>query len=255
MLPMKNALPTSWSTVEILLSSSYIGWGTSSLDNDVKEIAECVGYFRDLRPNGKIVLLGHSTGSQDVIHYLIAGGGQRPKVDGGILQSGISDREAFAMVMSGTKYEQSIKVAQEYIDDGRGGDCLPTSITEPIFSSPISAKRWLSLLSPGPEHAGEDDYFSSDLDDNRLQKTFGKLGGTGTPIGILFGGNDEHVPESVDKEHLVSRWIKATEKDGGVVDQSSGVIPGATHNINEGGEPRDERLRRIVGFLGRTEGT
>lgn len=250
MLHLKDTLPDSYSAVEILLSSSYDGWGTSSLVDDVKEIAQCVKYFRELRPNGKIVLLGHSTGSQDVFHYLISGG-QRPRIDGGILQSGISDRQAFAQAMPQSTYDKSVKVAQEYIDDGRGGDCIPSSLTRPTFSGPISAKRWISLLSPGPDHAGEDDYFSSDFDDNRLRKTFGKIGRTGTPISILFGGSDEHVPESVDKEHLVIRWIKAIEDGGGVVDKDSGVIPGATHNINEEGKPLVERLSRIIGFLGR----
>lgn len=252
MLSLKDALPASYSPVEILLSSSYAGWGTSSLDEDVAEIAQCVRYFRDLRPNGKIVLMGHSTGSQDVIHYLVSGG-QRPKIDGGILLSGISDREAFALALPRSIYDQSIRVAQEYIDDGRGGDCLPSSITAPTFPGPISAKRWMSLMSPGPDHAGEDDYFSSDFDDNRLRGTFGKIGGTGTPVSILFGGNDEHVPDSVDKEHLVSRWTKIIEEEGGVVDKDSGVVPEATHTLNEVGKPLDERLRRITGFLGRIE--
>ena len=39
--------------------------------------------------------------------------------------------------------------------------------------APVSAKRRLSLASPGPSHSGEDDFFSSDLDDERLATTFG----------------------------------------------------------------------------------
>ena len=251
-LALKDALPASYSPVEILLSSSYAGWGISSLGDDVAEIAQCVEYFRKLRPNGKIVLMGHSTGSQDVIHYLVSRG-QRPKIDGGIFLSGISDREAFSSNLPQSEYDQSIRMAQEYIDDGRGGDCLPSSITGSVFPGPVSAKRWMSLLSPGPAHAGEDDYFSSDFDDDRLRGTFGKIGETGTPVSILFGGNDEHVPDSVDKESLVSRWTKIIKDGGGVVDEDSGVIPEATHTLNEVGKPLDERLRRITGFLDRIE--
>lgn len=252
MLSLKDALPASYSPVEILLSSSYAGWGTSSLDEDVLEIATCVQYFRDLRPDGKIVLMGHSTGSQDVIHYLVSGA-QTPKIDGGILLSGISDREAFAVNLPRSTYDHSVKVAQEYVDDGRGRDCLPSSITGSIFPGPVSAKRWISLMSPGPDHAGEDDYFSSDFDDERLRGTFGKIGGTETPISILFGGSDEHVPESVDKDKLVSRWIKIIADGGGVVDEDSGVIPDATHTLNAVGKPLEERLRRITGFLTRID--
>lgn len=249
-LSLKDVLPSSYSPVEILLSSSYAGWGTSSLDEDVSEIAQCVQYFRDLHPNGKIVLMGHSTGSQDVIHYLVSGV-QTPKIDGGILLSGISDREAFAVNLSSSAYDHSVRVAREYIDEGRGRDCLPSSITGSIFPGPVSAKRWFSLMSPGPDHAGEDDYFSSDFDDRRLRGTFGKIGGTGTPLSILFGGSDEHVPDSVDKAKLVSRWIKTIEDGGGLVDEDSGVISEATHTLNEVGKPLEERLSRITGFLRR----
>lgn len=203
------------------------------------------------------MLLGHSTGSQDVIHYLLSEEGhqtKRPRVDGAILQAGISDREAFDGALSPDIYERGVRVAREYVDDGRGGDCLPTSITAPAFSGPVSARRWLSLMSPGPDHAGQDDYFSSDFDDERLRGTFGKIGKTGIPVSILYGGNDEGVPVSVDKERLVSRWVNIIKEGGGVVDGSSGIIPGATHSYREGGEPREELIRRVLGFLGRVEG-
>ena len=198
------------------------------------------------------MLMGHSTGSQDVIHYLVSGA-DTPKIDGGIFLSGISDREAFAVNLSQSAYDHGIRVAQEYVDDGRGRDCLPSSITGSIFPGPVSAKRWISLMSPGPDHAGDDDYFSSDFDDDRLRGTFGKIGGTGTPVTILYGGSDEHVPDSVDKDKLVRRWIEIIEDGGGVVDEDSGVISDATHTLNEVGKPLEERLRRIIGFLERID--
>lgn len=86
-----------------LLSSSYAGWGTASLTTDVDEIAQLIHYLKIQRPGGAIVLvsslpacipplfwrihtgpstskadadspllkLGHSTGCQDALHYLI----------------------------------------------------------------------------------------------------------------------------------------------------------------------------------------
>ena len=251
---LAKALPDSYSLVEILLSSSYEGWGTSSLDVDVQEIAQCVEYFQNLRPEGKIVLLGHSTGCQDVMHYLVSDG-KRPKIDGGIMQGGISDREAMTAWMPSQEYDRSIKVAKEYIDDGRGDDCLPGKITGGIFPGMVSANRWMSLASPGPEHAGQDDYFSSDFEDDRLQMTFGKAGSTGTPLSILFGEADPHVPEWVNKHELVGKWIRCIKEGGGVVDEDAGVIKGATHTLREGGEPLEELKQRILGFLGRIEKT
>lgn len=83
---LSAALPSSYSFVEVLLSSAYSGWGHSSLTQDVEEMAQCVEYFQSLRPNGKIVLMGNSTGCQDVLHY-VSSEGSRPMIDGAILQA------------------------------------------------------------------------------------------------------------------------------------------------------------------------
>lgn len=249
-IPLAEALPNSYSLVEVLLSSAYDGWGTSSLSRDVLEIAECVRYFRNLNPGGKIVLLGHSTGAQNVLHYIVSNG-ERPAIDGGILQGGISDREAMIMLMRPEEYEKSIKIAQDYISDGRGEDCLPRSLTGIVFPGPASATRWMSLASPGPDHLGEDDYFSSDFDEERLGNIFGKAGSTKVPISILYGGKDPYVPTTVDKVGLVGRWIGCIQREGGVVDEDSGIIEGATHTLKEGGKSLEELKRRIIGFLKR----
>lgn len=246
------ALPLSYSLAQILLSSSYGGWGSSSLTIDVREIAQCVEYFRKLRPGGKIVLMGHSTGSQDVIHYLVSDG-RRPPVDGGILQAAVSDRESLASIVSPDDFERGIKLAREYITDGRGKDILPSSITCFIYSSPVSANRFISLASPGPDHAGEDDYFSSDFDDARIKRTFGKAGSTGTRLSILLGDNDSSIPDDVDKAVLLEKWTRHIREGGGTVDEDAGIIPGASHTLREGGEPTEDLKRRVLGFIDRLE--
>ena len=250
MVPLAQALPDSYALIEVLLSSAYSGWGTSSLDVDVKEIAQCVAYFRKERPQGNIVLFGHSTGCQDVIHYLITGI-SRPGIDGGILQGAVSDREALVMLIPPKEYEQSIKIAREYLEDGREGDCLPSNVTGTIFPGPVSASRWLSLASPAPDHAGQDDYFSSDFDDERLKNSFGKAGSTGTPLCILCGDSDPFVPTHVDKERLMESWIKHIKEGGGVADEGCGLIKGGTHTFKEKGQPLEDLIKRILSFLSR----
>ncbi|MCJ1465583.1 hypothetical protein MMC07_004202 [Pseudocyphellaria aurata] len=249
-LPLAKALPNAYSLVEVLLSSSYSGWGTVSINQDVKEIAQCVAYFQNLRPQGKVVLLGHSTGCQDVLHYLIADG-ERPRIDGGILHSSVSDREALTKVLPPADYENGVKLAREYVDDNRGGDVLPARFTGALFSTPISANRWMSLASPGPDHAGEDDYFSSDFDDERLKRTFGKAGATGTRLSLLYGGSDQYVPDAVDKGALLGKWFRHIQEAGGVVDESAGIIEGATHTLKEGGKPTEDLIDRVIGFISR----
>ena len=90
------------------------------------------------------------------------------------------------MIADPADLNKGVELAQRYVREGKENDVLPNEATGMLFPAPMSAKRYLSLISPGPEHAGEDDYFSSDFDDERLKGTFGKVGRTGTPM--LVGG-------------------------------------------------------------------
>ena len=70
---------------------------------------------------------------------------------------------------------------------------------------------------------------------------------------ILFSGADAHVPESVDKQLLLDRWVRHIHEGGGVVDQDTAVIPGASHTLKELGQPANDIFRRVAGFLKRIE--
>jgi predicted alpha/beta hydrolase family esterase len=90
----------------------------SSLIKDATELAKCVSYFKNFKA-GKIVLIGHSTGCQDVMEYLTGPGHEgRPIIDGGIIQAPASDREAFGMVMDPDVLRHSNAVAQKMVDSG-----------------------------------------------------------------------------------------------------------------------------------------
>jgi pimeloyl-ACP methyl ester carboxylesterase len=257
--PLTAALPSTWRFVQPLLSSSYLGWGSSSLGQDVKEIVECINYILSIRPHGKIVMMGHSTGCQDIMHYLLSPNSEnkpvRPHLAGGILQAGASDRECLKMILPEGIYESSAKIAEDYVAAGRGEDVLPRHVLggamDPV---PICARRWLSLLSPAPNHDGEDDYFSSDFEDERLKDTFGQIGSTGTPIQILFSEKDQYVPEYINKEDLVGRWTRFIRDGGGIVDEASGIVKGADHTLASAGEDVvGDLVARVTAFLGRVE--
>ncbi|KAL9578827.1 MAG: hypothetical protein Q9203_006951, partial [Teloschistes exilis] len=206
------ALPPTWSLIQVLLSSSYSGWGTSSLTQDIAEISQCVTYFQSRRPQGKIILMGNSTGCQDVLGYLSfpptpdeerAGqGGERPRVDGGILQAPVSDREAIEMIYPRDDLERYNKLAQRFVSDGKADEMLPNEVSLPFLGARTTASRWLSLSSPAPLHNGQDDLFSSDLPASRFADTFGVAGRRGAKLLILYSGDDAFVPKSVDKEAL-----------------------------------------------------
>ena len=198
--------------------------------------------------------MGHSTGSQDVMHYLTSSGeGERPRVDGAILQASVSDREGMGMFVDERDIARGVEHARRFEREGRGDDVLPAEVTGMMFPAPVSARRFLSLVSPGPEHGGEDDYFSSDFGDERLRGTFGRVGRMGAPILILFSGNDQHVPEGVDKKGLLDRWVRCIKEGGGVVDDGTAVIEGASHTLKELGQPANDVFDRVVAFLKRLE--
>jgi hypothetical protein len=243
------ALPPSWSLAQAILSSSYTGWGTSSLQKDVEELSQCVAYFRSIK-TGKIIIMGHSTGCQDVLEYLTGTGHEdRTPIDGGIIQAAVSDREAFSMLMDPETYKSSCVKAQQMVDDGDEDEILPSvDLDNSIIPCPVSAKRWLSLASPN--HDGDDDYFSSDLTDAQLMKTFGSLPSS-TPLCIFPSGKDEYVPPHVDSQKLLRRWIEIAKRGNGKIDEdNSAIIDGADHNLSGSSESVVSNLvERVVRFL------
>ena len=184
------------------------------------------------------------------MEYLVGPGHEtREPIDGGILQAPASDRESIVLTMDSKVYEESCKVAQGMLDAGDGEEILPKKVTKGYFSpAPVSANRWLSLASPN--HDGDDDYFSSDLSDDQLMKSFGALPAR-SPLCVLFSGSDEYMPKILDMAVLIQKWTIFVKKgDGKVDEENSGVVKGASHNL--AGNPEDvvqDLLRRVLGFL------
>jgi pimeloyl-ACP methyl ester carboxylesterase len=240
---LASSLPPSWSLAQVNLSSAGSGWGISSLDQDVRELSCLIHHFR-AQGKGKVVIMGHSTGCQDCLHYFSSEDktGNRAKVDGVVLQASVSDREAIAMDMPTSDLENANTTAKEWCQNGKGENILPLALTSSNFgNNPVTARRWVSLACKG----GEDDYFSSDLGDEQLQNTFGKVD---KPLLILYGEDDEYVPEYVDRVALVNRWIGFVK--GEVDEQSKTLLGGASHNLNGDEESVvDELIKRVGRFL------
>ncbi|KAF2670602.1 DUF1749-domain-containing protein [Microthyrium microscopicum] len=250
---LASALPPTWSLVEVSTSASLSGWGSTTLARDAHEIAACVAYFQKLR-GGKVVLMGHSTGCQDTMEYVTgADSAQRTPLNGAILQAPVSDREACEAGKTRTDFSSIIETSRQYVKEGRGDDVIPMALGSSIFGrTPVSAYRWLSLLSP--DHDGDDDFFSSDLSDEQLRATFGRFPRR-TPLLVLCSGSDQHVPKFVDVPKLVGRWTACVKSGGGVVDEeNSGLVEGATHNLDGDDKVVVERLcRKVVSFLTKVE--
>jgi alpha-beta hydrolase superfamily lysophospholipase len=197
----------------------------------------------------KLVLMGHSTGCQDAMEYVTGPGHEsRLPIDGVILQAPVSDRETLCSSL-GESYEEIVKKAQSLMDNNRGENVLPLSLGRTVFGrTPISAYRWLSLLSPNKD--GDDDYFSSDLSDEKLRQTFGRFNKQ-TPLLILCSGADEYVPSHIDVSDLIKRWTLMVESGGGIVDvENSGIVEGAHHNLERDHESvLSDLFNRVNRFL------
>ncbi|KAL3462866.1 hypothetical protein BJX64DRAFT_258286 [Aspergillus heterothallicus] len=279
--------PTDWSLFTLNLTSSYNCWGLGHLDRDTDEIAQCLNYIKEYKSgkfqentaastignaSGKIVLMGHSTGSQCVLHYLSRPNPHtsqkafdadlthitRPFLNGAIMQAPVSDREAIKLVLShGWLGKTSEQVTAMYNEletiaknavaanpDPKHDTLLPLHLTGQIGyppTVPLSARRFLSLVSPdSPERPGEDDMFSSDLGTEQLGKTFGMIrqgGLLGYKLLVLMSGADQSVPKWVDKESVLRKWrgvVDGERKEGEeeIWDEGSGIVPSASHALS-----------------------
>lgn len=253
---LAQSLGPTWSLVIAALSSTGNSWGTSSIARDAEEIGKIVTYMRERRPSGKVVVMGHSTGCQDCMQYLTgAGADQRPHVDGAVLQAPVSDREAIQLELPEAFLNEADQLALKLCREKKDKDVMPNRLTSPVFGrTAVSARRWLDISSPGPDHRGADDFFSSDFDVDRLKESFGKLPAK-TPVLILFSGSEENVSAELNKEALVKKWTGVAKDAGANIDDTNGgVVPGASHNLN--GNPDDvvqDLVRRVLRFVDRLD--
>lgn len=245
--PLAEALDAiGWGTIEINTRSSYIGYGTGSLGRDVEDISAAIEYFRQKQGKAKVVLMGHSTGSQDVMYYLTqpsTSNEGRPKIDGGIIQASVSDREGYYDYVGRENAEKKLAVARDWIEQGRGQDVLPRDFDNLCKYCPMSAQRFVDLVSI----RGNDDFFSSDLTATDFAKTFGAI--QSTKLLVAFSGKDETVPPYVDKEDMVRRWKEATKPE--VWSPHSGIVPEANHNLDHtsGSQALPNLIERVTSFI------
>ena len=129
----------NWSLVQPILSSSY-----------TNELNELCNYLVAHRNCHCLALIGHSTGCQNIIHFLKHGDPVWiSKVRLAVLQAPVSDRE-HAMMESST-YQRNLEMALNWQKQGKEEELMPRQ----AFWAPITAQRFLDLQQRG----GADDFF------------------------------------------------------------------------------------------------
>lgn len=93
---------------------------------------------------------------------------------------------------------------------------------------------------------GDEDYFSSDLSDEKLAVFWGRVQ---KPILIVLSDADEFVPASVDVSGQMGRWKSFCNP--GIASDLSGLIPGANHRVDDSAA-QDWLADRVARFLAGT---
>ncbi|KAM3447051.1 hypothetical protein MY3296_009095 [Beauveria thailandica] len=227
-----------YSIFEIRMRSSFTGFGTSSLKEDVEDISALVKYLRSIGRQ-KVVLFGHSTGCQDCMEYADYEKHGSSPVDGFVIQAPVSDREALKNDFA--NFNELLAVSEKMIADGQEKEYVPARLVPAGFDVPITAYRLHSLLAKG----GDDDYFSSDLDQATREKFWGRFT---KPVLVLHSEDDEYVPAHVSQDALRKLYRAASS----LVSPLSGSIPDATHAVaNTAGQ--EWLAKTVVKFLQRLE--
>lgn len=196
--PLNEKLQSSsgFSLIQPLFSSSYGGWGTSSLAKDCEELDLLLEHLKTKHSVEFVVLLGHSTGAQNSVYYM-KHGKNKQLIRAIILQGGVSDRE-FSEHNKERSFAKPLSDAKSLISSGKQEELMARD----VYGTPVTAYRFFSLES----RLGDDDYFSSDFSDSEREERLGHL--KGFPVFIAFSNKDQYVPPAIDKQKLCDGMAK-----------------------------------------------
>ncbi|KAF9907422.1 hypothetical protein EC991_010983 [Linnemannia zychae] len=203
-----------FSLIQVMLTSSHMGYGISSLQEDVRELDILFTFLREERAKTRLFFIGHSTGCQDAISFA-SHGHNRAAIQGMVLQGPVSDREFMASSLD--MYGKYVRLAQRMINDGKGQELM----VREVDIAPVTAYRFNSLASVG----GDDDMFSSDIPFESMQALFGQVK---APLIMVHSGKDEYVPAHINKGQLITNLTNASPSSLGAV-----VLPDADHAISD----------------------
>jgi len=198
------------SVLQPVLSSSFRGWGFSSLAQDARELDILLEYLFSERGVSEVVLLGHGTGCQNVVKYLVDGK-HTSAIKAVILESPSSEREKLRMTCKSGSSNAALaefrEQATQMIKEGCGEEIMARAACMLIGARhAITAYRFDSLTTK----MADDDMFSSDLTDDQLSI---RLGHIHVPTLIVNTLEHESLPSWVDVSHHTERLRKATTAD------------------------------------------
>lgn len=180
-----QSLSKPYTLIQPLLRSSNLQYGWHTINDDIEDLNILINYLIEKRNHlESIILMGHSTGCQDIIHYLRQYN-NHSKIIQIILQGPVSDRQ-YLSSLSSTKDQLNYC----YNNKNNLNEWLPRYLHDP----PLTIQRCLSLN----EKYSIEDLFSSDLNDNELNDIYMNIN---IPIIWIWSKQDEYVPNHI-KDHV-----------------------------------------------------
>jgi pimeloyl-ACP methyl ester carboxylesterase len=207
----------NWVLIQPLLSSSYAGYGTSSLHSDTQELSMLVDHLSTKWNCQRIAIVGHSTGCQNAIHFAKHGSKEAVnKLVAICLQGPVSDQES---VSQDPAYMHNLAIAQRLREENGISKCSQILMPFESHYTPITVYRFLSLFEP----YGDDDFFSSYMSDHELLTRLEHLRNIGVKgsdedveqysnVLVAISEQDQYMPSNIDKYTLLSRLTNAIGK-------------------------------------------
>ncbi|HRN96770.1 MAG TPA: alpha/beta fold hydrolase [Candidatus Levybacteria bacterium] len=194
--------------------SSFYGGAAHEIFTDCVDDIQGAVDFVTSHGAKKIILVGHSTGSQKAIYYLSKKEKQK-NISHTILLSPLSDFAGVINRVGLENYESILKIAKALVDQGSPHVLLPSSIwPEPID---IDAQRFLSLYTP----VSDEDIFSYPTPDKKT--IFSEIT---LPITVILGEKDEYSDRPISE---IKKWFDSHQNSSRY---SSHIIRNATHGFD-----------------------
>jgi pimeloyl-ACP methyl ester carboxylesterase len=187
----------------------------------VDDIEGAVEFVKSLNSK-RIILVGHSTGSQKAVYYATRKQNQN-KLTGIVLLSPLSDFAGILKQVSLEDFENLLKISKALVDQETPHTLLPNS----IWPQTTDAQRFLSLYTP----TSEEEIFSYVTPGK--QTIYSKIK---IPLLVILGEKDEYRDRPVKQ---ILKWFDLHQNSKQFI---SCQIPNATHGF----DGHEQQLRKII---------
>lgn len=192
--------------------SSFYGGAAHEIFTDcVDDIQGAINFAKEHGAK-KIILVGHSTGSQKAIYYL-SQNNTKKDVSHVVLLSPLSDFAGVLSRLGLEEYEMILKIAKALVDQGSPHVLLPSS----IWAEPIDAQRFLSLYTP----VSDEDIFSYPTPDKDTLLSVVTI-----PLTVILGGKDEFADRPTQE---IKDWFDSKQQS---VEYNSKIFSSGTHGFD-----------------------